>query len=205
LLQALADLNSEPSSLNTLAQADQAPIAAQQATRVVHLAVIGKSHHAEFERQAADLGIAAQVHFLGSLQGAQAMAQAYQAADALAHPTLEDSYAMVVQEALSHGMPVVVSDATYCGIAAHLQHAHNALILPKPRDAKALASLIKQALFDTALRQHLREQGLAFARAHSTAQTLAAYLAIYEQVAQTSPHRRSSEVVKTQAQKSPTE
>jgi glycosyltransferase involved in cell wall biosynthesis len=205
LLQALADLNSEASSLSTLSQADEAPTAAQQATRVVHLAVIGKSHHAEFERQAADLGLAAQVHFLGSLQGAQAVAQAYQAADALAHPTLEDSYAMVVQEALSHGLAVVVSDATYCGIAAHLQHADNALILPKPRDAKALASLIKQALFDPALRQHLREQGLAFALAHSTEQTLAAYLAIYERVAQTSGHLRSSEVVKTQAQKSPTE
>jgi glycosyltransferase involved in cell wall biosynthesis len=205
LLQALAYLNSAASSLNTSPQAEHTPSTAQQGAHTVHLAVIGKSNHAEFERQAADLGLAMQVHFLGSLQGAQAMAQAYQAADALAHPTLEDSYAMVVQEALSHGLPVVVSDAAYCGIAAHLQHAHDALILPNPRDAKALASLIKQALFDPKLRQHLREQGLAFARAHSTEQTLAAYLAIYERVRLASPHRRSSEVVKTQDQKSPTE
>jgi glycosyltransferase involved in cell wall biosynthesis len=196
LLQALANLNSTAHTHTSLRTTEPLPTAAQPtlpavpvlralpALSKVHLAVIGKADTAPFETLAADLGLATQLHFLGSLQGVQAMAQAYQAADALAHPTLEDSYAMVVQEALSHGLPVVVSGAAHCGIAAHLQHQHNALILSDPRDANTLSHLIHRALFDTALRQHLRQQGLAFAQAHSAEQTLLAYLEIYARVSQ---------------------
>ena len=47
------------------------------------------------------------------------VAQYFSAADIYAHPTLNDSYGMAPLEAMSHGLPVVVSFA-YCGFAQYL-------------------------------------------------------------------------------------
>ena len=103
------------------------------------------------------------VHFLGALD---AVDQAYEAADCLAHPTLEDTFAMVVLEAMAHGLPVVVSNAQTCGIAALLHHGQEALVLNHPRDAAALAKALGCVLQDAALALQLRDGGLDFARRH---------------------------------------
>ncbi|MBV5344326.1 MAG: glycosyltransferase family 4 protein, partial [Rhodoferax sp.] len=72
-----------------------------------HLAVVGNSDGVQAMQRLAQLsGLTQRVHFLGSLTN---MEPAYQAADVLVHPTLEDSYGMVVLEAMAHGLPVVVS------------------------------------------------------------------------------------------------
>lgn len=89
--------------------------------------------------------------------------QIYQAADALAHPTREDTFAMVVLEALSYGLPTVVSQARYCGIAGLLTDGQNALMLDDPKDAAALAVLLRRILEDADLRTHLSRQALKFA------------------------------------------
>ncbi len=84
LLQALAQLSSE-----------------------VYLAVVGASSQlAEMQKIASAQGVLKRVFFLGALHD---VAVAYRAADLLVHPTLEDTYAMVVLEAMAHGLPVVVS------------------------------------------------------------------------------------------------
>nr|WP_295768107.1 glycosyltransferase family 4 protein [Rhodoferax sp.] len=130
----------------------------------VYVAVVGNA--AQQSLVQAELQASDQTHrvfFLGALT---AVDLAYQAADCLAHPTLEDSFAMVVLEAMSHGLPVVVSSAAYCGIAAQLQHGQEALLLPDPRDASALAQALRRVLDDAALAAHLREEGMAFARRH---------------------------------------
>lgn len=130
----------------------------------VYVAVVGNAAQqslVQAELQAS--GQAYRVFFLGALM---AVDVAYQAADCLAHPTLEDTFAMVVLEAMSHGLPVVVSSAAYCGIAAELQDGHEALLLSDPRDAGALAQVLRRVLDDTVLAAHLREKGMAFARRH---------------------------------------
>ena len=48
------------------------------------------------------------------------VAQYFSAADIYAHPTLNDSYGMAPLEAMSHGLPVVVSSPAYCGFAQYL-------------------------------------------------------------------------------------
>lgn len=127
----------------------------------VVLAVVGNPGQIPvFERQAKDEGVAGRVFFLGSLQD---VAPAYRAADCLVHPTLEDTFAMVVLEAMAHGLPVVVSSAAYCGISSLLTHGADALLLDDPQDAAKLASTLKQVLGDEALRQQLGSQARAFA------------------------------------------
>lgn len=147
----------------------------------VYLAVVGNPGQVSSVRQQLDkLGLGARVFFLGAMSNVDA---AYQAADCLAHPTLEDSFAMVVLEAMAHGLPVVVSCARYCGIAAEFQTGVQALILEDPRDAVALAGALQQLLGDAALAVSLRAQGEVFARQHLWSQMAQAQELIYRRVA----------------------
>jgi glycosyltransferase involved in cell wall biosynthesis len=146
----------------------------------VHLLVVG--HPGQIERYqtvAGGLGLQGRVHFLGSLQEMDA---AYFAADVLAHPTLQDSFAMVVLEAMAHGLPVVVSSGAYCGIASSLTHDANALILNYPEDALALRQALVRVLNDSALANTLRQMGETFANQHSWQHTAQAYARLYEEL-----------------------
>ncbi|OOG40002.1 glycosyl transferase family 1 [Polaromonas sp. A23] len=127
----------------------------------VVLAVVGNPGQIPvFQRQAQAEGVTSSVFFLGSLQD---VAPAYRAADCLVHPTLEDTFAMVVLEAMAHGLPVVVSSAAYCGISSLLSHGADALLLDDPQDVAKLARTLKQVLGDEVLRQELGKQARAFA------------------------------------------
>ena len=141
------------------------------------VAVVGhKAHRPLFEAQVQALQLDGRVFFLGPLQD---MASAYQAADCLVHPTLEDTFAMVVLEALSHGLPVIVSSAAYCGIAALLTHEDNALIAPNPRDGAALAKFLSRLGDEPALRERLSLGGRAFAGHYQWADMARLQEAIY--------------------------
>lgn len=143
------------------------------------LAVAGNLRLAPRYRQlAADLGLAQRVYFLGSVRD---LSMAYRAADCLVHPTLEDSFAMVVLEAMAHGLPVIVSGPKHCGISAHLTHGQQALLLDDPHNAVALAALIDSVLQQPALADTLREHALAFARQHSWESAALEYEALYRQ------------------------
>lgn len=128
----------------------------------VVLAVVGNPAHTPgFRAQLAALQLEVRVFFLGSLPD---VAPAYEAADSLVHPTLEDTFAMVVLEAMSHGLPVVVSGPQYCGISGLLQHGVNALILDDPRDVSSLVETLRQLIGSKSLQKTLSAGGLNFAR-----------------------------------------
>ncbi len=130
----------------------------------VVLAVVGNpAHIPEFRRRAESLGIAGRVFFLGALQD---VAPAYRAADALVHPTLEDTFAMVVLEAMAHGLPVVASSAAYCGISGLLSHGVNALLLDDPRSTQELGAALQRISGDASLRREFGGQGRLFASAY---------------------------------------
>jgi UDP-glucose:(heptosyl)LPS alpha-1,3-glucosyltransferase len=126
-----------------------------------HLLVIGNPASIPASRRLAEeLGIAERVHFAGVLADP---APAYGAADLLVHPTLEDTFGMVVAEAMACGLPVIVSAAPWCGISASLRDGEDALLLPDPRDSDRLAQQIGRLLDDPALRERLAKAGLAVA------------------------------------------
>ncbi len=128
------------------------------------LAVVGNAGQVEgFKEEVKAQGVAQRVFFMGALN---AMETAYRAADCLAHPTLEDTFAMVVLEAMAFGLPVVVSDVRYCGIAELLTHEVNALLLDDPRDARGLSEALRRVLFDASLTEKLVQAGTEFARLH---------------------------------------
>lgn len=140
-------------------------IQALPAVSTLHLAVVGNGQHiATFQRQAEQLQVADRIHFIGSLSD---VTPAYCAADFLVHPTTEDTYAMVVLEAMAHGLPVIVSNMPYCGISAELGHNDQALILNDPHDAQALAKEITRLLTTPQLQNQLRLAGQIFASQRS--------------------------------------
>jgi UDP-glucose:(heptosyl)LPS alpha-1,3-glucosyltransferase len=128
----------------------------------VGLAVVGNPSQIEkFQRKAQQMGLAGRVHFLGQLRDVSPL---YQSADLLVHPTTEDTFAMVVLEAMAHGLPVVVSGERYCGIAGLLSHSVNAMILSSPTDATQLSAVLARLLDDAPVRAALSVQAREFAQ-----------------------------------------
>lgn len=147
----------------------------------IHLAVVGNPRLIpRYQALAHQAGVAQRVHFLGRLDHTSV---AYQAADCLVHPTLEDSFAMVVLEALAHGLPVVVSGPLYCGISRQLEHMRQAWLLEDPRDAAALSHAVREILDQPQLGESLCREGQTFARAHSWERAALQYERLYEQAA----------------------
>ncbi len=148
-----------------------------------YLALVGAGQPVQLlacKQQAARLGVLQRVYFLGALQD---MTAAYTAADCLAHPTREDTFAMVVLEAMAHGLPVVVSCDKFCGIAGLLQHGRDALLLSNPLDADELARALRQLVLDPDRVRSLQQASMAFASAHRWADLAQQQAQIYRDVA----------------------
>ena len=111
------------------------------------LAIVGNNSQQGFYAEVArKLMLRGRVFFIGTLKD---LAPAYEAADCLAHPTLEDTFAMVVLEAMSHSLPVVVSNPNYCGISSLLQNGINSWIVSDPTDASELHNALEVVLGPT--------------------------------------------------------
>ncbi len=143
----------------------------------VVLGVVGNpAHIAEFRPQIIGSGLVDRVFFLGAMKD---LNPAYQSADCLAHPTLEDTFAMVVLEAMSHGLPVLVSNERYCGIAGMLTPKRNAVILKDPRDVKSITDQLRLILSDHVLRKNMGDAAVSFAMHHLWSQVAMKQEAIY--------------------------
>ena len=154
--------------------------ALKQLPKNCFVAVVGNPAQTVFvQSDVARLGLTDQVFFLGAMASVQS---AYQAADCLAHPTLEDTFAMVVLEAMGNGLPVVVSNARCCGISELLMDGENALLLDNPLDGDVLARLLERLRLETDLRAKLSGGALAFAAQHLWSQQALRLDAIYRSV-----------------------
>ena len=144
------------------------------------LLVVGKAHPTKpWQDKMVRLGIADRVSYLGVISN---MEQVYVSADILLHPTLEDTFGMVVLEAMSYGLPVVVSQEKYCGLAADLQHEANAIILSDPLDANALTAAVVNLSEPSVYAQHQRAV-LAFAEQHLWADAAKQYDDLFQHLA----------------------
>lgn len=128
----------------------------------VRLVVVGQARQQSvYQEQARALGVADRVVFMGPRQDIEVCMGA---ADVLVHPTWEDSFGMVVLEAMACELPVIVSKPPYCGLSADLTHLQDAWILNDPGDAQHIATAIQTLLQDESLRQRLTAGGIQHAR-----------------------------------------
>src|SRR5690606_11340944 len=58
----------------------------------------------------------------------------YLVADTYVHPTLNDSFGMAPLEAMSFGLPVVLSPGPWCGFAQYVRDGHDAMLLSHPEN-----------------------------------------------------------------------
>jgi len=151
----------------------------------MHLVAISNQNSIkEMVALATKAGLADRIHF--RLQ-TKKLSNYYRTANLLLHPTLEDSYGMVVLEAMAHGLPVVVSGPKHCGIAADLSQAHHALILDDPNQAHQISKAALAIVNDQKLREHLIDTGLKFVASRSWALKATELSRIYEEVCGASP------------------
>jgi len=133
----------------------------------------------KWRSQVATLELEDRIYFKGVLED---MTLAYTAADLLIHPTLEDTFGMVVLEAMSHAVPPIVSSAQYCGISAELTHFKNARILQEPLNSHALENAIEQSL-ESNTYQAMSQQAITWAGTQDWSRLALAQEALYYDVA----------------------
>ena len=119
-------------------------------TYPIDLYVVGGDDPKPFMRTIQDRGLDSRVRFLPPRKDVDTY---YAAADAYAAPSIEDTFALPVSEAMACGLPVIVS--ARAGAAAIVTDRIDALVLNDPTDAKELAGLVRLIYEDPALRQSL--------------------------------------------------
>ena len=145
----------------------------------VGLMVVGRGAlSASAKALAVKEGVASRVAWLGPMED---VSPAYWACDVLVHPTLEDTFGMVVLEAMSWARAVVVSAPEFCGITGHLTHAQEAWVLDDPTDVPALAQALTLTLEESRGRA-LATQAHAWAQAHTWQRVCEAQEAVYRAV-----------------------
>jgi UDP-glucose:(heptosyl)LPS alpha-1,3-glucosyltransferase len=71
---------------------------------------------------------------------------------------------MVVLEAMAHGLPVVVSNAKFCGIAADLEDGQDALLIKDPKSSIEIAKCVDRILTDEGFAGNISAKATEFAQ-----------------------------------------
>ena len=108
-----------------------------------------------------ELGIRPRVEFRGFVQPTE-MPEVYASADVFVLPSREDTFGVVVVEALASGVPVICS--TDAGVSSHLVNEDSALLID-PDNVELLAEQMTRLLTEPGLRMRLVAEGRRVARA----------------------------------------
>ncbi len=128
----------------------------------IRLLVVGKDDHAPFVALAAELKVLDRLQFVSPLSDVRTL---YAAAGLLVAPSLEDSFNLPVLEAMSCGLPVIVSPRA--GISHWLKHDCDCLLLKSPEDHVELASAIRLLTTDGKKRGEISANALQTAKTFS--------------------------------------
>ncbi len=109
--------------------------------------------------------VTSRVDFVGAVSE-EKLPSLYRSAEALVFPSLFEGFGLPVLEAMASGTPVVTSNVT-----AMPETAGGAALLVDPTSVEQITAAMEQIASDTALRDQLRELGLARAAQFSWART----------------------------------
>jgi glycosyltransferase involved in cell wall biosynthesis len=124
------------------------------------LRLVGRPNDALFERIG---GLPPNVVATGPRSGA-ALAAEYASADIFVLPSVEDGYGLVTNEAMSAGLPVIVSN--HAGSAEVVRDGENGFVVPA-RDAAALVDRLSVLVRDATLQRRMGESARATALART--------------------------------------
>ncbi|KAA8997300.1 glycosyltransferase family 4 protein [Affinibrenneria salicis] len=137
LLQVGSDFNRKgvERSIRAIAGLDEA-----LRRRVIFL-VVGQDKPARYQALAAQLGISERVRFFA---GRSDIADFMAAADLLIHPAHQEAAGIVLLEAITAGLPVMVTEV--CGYAFYISQAQAGQVIPEPFSQAVLDQALQQAL-----------------------------------------------------------
>ena len=104
----------------------------------------------------------------------------YAAADAYVGPSLEDTFALPAAEAMACGLPVIIS--ARAGASDIVHDGVDALILNDPKDAGALATMIRRLYAEGPFRERLGEEAAKTASQYTWERNGRELRAIFEEV-----------------------
>ena len=140
------------------------------------LVVVGRGDPAPFEEQARAFGVR-QLYFEGVASAAD-LPRYYRSVDLLCAPsTGQESFGIILAEAMSSGCPVVASDIE--GYAQVVTHRREGLLVP-PCQPEALAAALLHALADQHLRQQLASAGPVTAARYAWPDVSEQVIEVYE-------------------------
>jgi glycosyltransferase involved in cell wall biosynthesis len=150
-------------------------IAAEQRPLLV-LSGYSTPHEAELKHRAAELGLDADIRFLGWVDAAE-LEGLYAAAELFVLPSLMEGFGLPVLEAMARGVPVACSDR-----GALAESSGDAALHFDPESERSIAVAVQRLLSDERERERLRRAGLERAARFTWAVTAAGVLASYERV-----------------------
>ncbi len=145
----------------------------------LHLVVVGEgSRRKKYERWVRDQALR-DVHFTGYVSNGELAAYYQHAAVFCAPNTGNESFGIILLEAMAAGAPVVASNIE--GFAAVVEHEVSGLLVP-PRDPGALADALERTLTDADLAHSMAATGSLRVPEFSWPQVSERILAYYEQL-----------------------
>jgi glycosyltransferase involved in cell wall biosynthesis len=105
------------------------------------------------------------------------LAKLYQAADVFLFPSLEEGFGLPVLEAMSYGLPAVLSNTSSLP-----EVGGDAALYADPLSPEDIAAKVRQAAEDSALRERMIQAGIARAREFTWERTARLTLQVYEEV-----------------------
>ncbi|MFT5826595.1 MAG: UDP-glucose:(heptosyl)LPS alpha-1,3-glucosyltransferase, partial [Yoonia sp.] len=117
--------------------------------------VVGNGKPNRFKNLAQQAGVT--VRLLGGRADTERF---YDAADFLLHPAYSESAGKVLLEALTHGLPVLTTDT--CGYAPHILKANAGAVIESPFSQDALNGTLKAFIQNTAERDNMSQNALAY-------------------------------------------
>lgn len=160
----------------------------QQAYPAARLLVVGRGEPEPFQKRAAELGCR-DVHFVGSVAAAE-LPSYYTAATLFCAPsTGQESFGIVLVEAMSSGTPVVASDIG--GYRQVLHHRREGLLVP-PKHSNALAAAVVNLLTDTTLQREMSRSGRDTAQQYAWSSVSERVLQVYERACLIHSHAQST-------------
>ena len=126
------------------------------------LLVVGRDEQTIFRSETEKLGLTARVQFFAPVSDVRIF---YAAADSLVAPSLEDSFNLPVVEAMSCGLPVIVSLAA--GVSDWLSSDKDSIVLNNPENTEELARAIRLLASNPPQRSAIASNGLQTAKLFS--------------------------------------
>ena len=105
------------------------------------------------------------------------LAEAHAAADVLLHPSIYDTFGLVVAEAMAHGLPVIVSREA--GVSELIEHGRSGWVLEQ-NDPQAAGAALRVLAAEPVLRARLAEGGRAVAARRTWDSVARETLGVYE-------------------------